>query len=345
MARGQPTARTRTWQAKQHVETVSDVFPPVLDELHPIDRAFNTLSIILQAALVTAQAENSRTVNFIKPAFTWLNDCYEWHQEIQQSRDVLQKQMRAKQEEFDVLNTELGQLRDRITLFQEHQRQNAHRNVRELALNIDGDIDHYKSVIVSLNAKVARRDESLVYLRNALAQRTQELVQARTHVEQAVEIASTQMEARIQHLDQVVQSYDPVPISKASCKARVLPVLRASPLRCLQAWAQLAAFRRTQRMVSRRSYLDSVSAAYISWRRTTFPRVGRQSLANRLEIRHLNSYGLALENMAWRDWTRAVFHLSADRLKAWRGDPTCGDPRVTLEARLILAADTKLRTS
>ena len=155
MARGQPTARTRAWQTKQHVETVSDVFPPVLGELHPIDRAFNTLSIFLQAALVTAQAENSKTVIFIQPAFTWLKDCYEWHQEIQKSRDVLQQQMRAKQEEFDVHNTELGQLRDRITLFQEHQRQNAHRNVRELALNIDGDIEHYKSVSISLNAKVA----------------------------------------------------------------------------------------------------------------------------------------------------------------------------------------------
>jgi hypothetical protein len=56
--------------------------------------------------------------------------------------------MRAKQEEF--VNTELGQLRDRSLYFKEHQRQNAHRNVREFALNIDGDIDHYyKSVIVS----------------------------------------------------------------------------------------------------------------------------------------------------------------------------------------------------
>jgi hypothetical protein len=111
------------------------------------------------------------------------------------------------------------------------------------------------------------------------------------------------------------------------------------------ALAQLAAFRRTQRMVSRRSYLDSVSTAYISRRRNTFPRVGRQSLANRLETRHWNAYTLPLESMAWRDWTRAVFRLSADRLKAWRGDPTGGDPQVTLEARLILAADIKLRTS
>ena len=183
-----------------------------------------------------------------------------------------------------------------------------------------------------------------MYLRNALAQRTLELVQARKDVEQTVEIAIKQMEARIQHLDQAVQSSDPMHI-RPECKARVLPVLRGSPLRPLRAWAQLAAFRRTQRMISRRSYLDSVSMAYTSWRRNTFPRVGRQSFAHRLENRHWHSHSLALRNMAWRDWTRAVFHLSADRLKAWCGDPAGGDPRVTLEARLILAADTKLRTS
>ncbi len=103
--------------------------------------------------------------------------------------------MRAKQDEFDALNSELCQLRDRITLFQDHQRQTVHCNIRELARNIDGDIDHYKSVIVSLNAKVARREEiwfilAMIWLSVVVAERTEELVQERKAVEQAVEIAA-----------------------------------------------------------------------------------------------------------------------------------------------------------
>ena len=156
-----------------------------------------------------------------------------------------------------------------------------------------------------------------------------------------MELATTQMEARIQQLDQVVQLHEQGPVHRLC----VLPVLRSAPLRCLQAWAKIAAFHRTQRMVLRRSYLDSVSMTYTSWRRNTFPRVGRHELARQLEHRTLRSYSLALENMAWRDWTRAVFHLSADSLAVWRGDTALGGPRITLEARLILAADTKLRNS
>ena len=89
------------------------------------------------------------------------------------------------------------------------------------------------------------------------------------------------MEARIQQLDQVVQLHEQGPVNRLC----VLPVLRSSPLRCLQAWVKIAAFRRTQRMVLRRSYLDSVSMTYTSWRRNTFPRVGRHELARQLEHR------------------------------------------------------------
>ena len=59
-------------------------------------------------------------------------------------------------------------------------------------LKLDGDIDHYRSVIVSLQAKVARREESLVHLRSTLALRTQELVQTKNDLEQTMEIATTQ---------------------------------------------------------------------------------------------------------------------------------------------------------
>ena len=339
MTRGYPTARTRAWQVQQPISEGGDVFPPFRDESHPSDRAFNTLSTILQAALVTAQAENSKTVIFLHSAFTWFKDCYEWNQEAQQARAALQQQVRAKQDEFEALNSELMKLRDRIALVNQFQPQKSHRNIRDVELKLDGDIDHYRSVIVSLQAQVARREEGLVHLRSTLALRTQELAQARNDVEQAMEIASNQIEARIQQLDQVVQLQENRPVNR-SC---VLPVLRSSPLRCLQAWAKIAAFGRTQRMILRRSYLDSVSVAYTSWRRNTFPRVGRHVLVHQLENRTSSSYCLALENMAWRDWTRAVFHLSAARLAAWRNDSV--GPRVTLEARLILAADTKLQTS
>ena len=120
-ARGHPTARTKAWQVKQCTEEVGDVFLPFLasDKVHPSDRAFNTLSTILQAALVTAQAENSKTIIFLHSAFTWLKDCYEWNQEAQQARAALQQQVRAKHDEFEALNSELTRLRDRIALFQQ----------------------------------------------------------------------------------------------------------------------------------------------------------------------------------------------------------------------------------
>ncbi len=75
-------------------------------------------------------------------------------------------------------------------------------------MKLDGDIDHYRSLIVSLQAKVARREERLVHLHSTLALRTQELDQMRHDVEQAVDIATTQMEARIQQLDQMVQLHE-----------------------------------------------------------------------------------------------------------------------------------------
>ena len=192
MTRGYPTARTRAWQVQQPISEGGDVFPPFRDESHPSDRAFNTLSTILQAALVTAQAENSKTVIFLHSAFTWFKDCYEWNQEAQQARAALQQQVRAKQDEFEALNSELKQLRDRIALFHQFQPQQSHRNIREVELKLDGDIDHYLSVIVSLQAKVARREESLVHLRSTLALRTQELVQTKNDLEQTMEIATTQ---------------------------------------------------------------------------------------------------------------------------------------------------------
>jgi len=336
MTRGHPTARTRAWQVQKTTEAVSDVVPPFLDEVHPSDRAFNTLSTILQAALVTAQAENSKTIVFLQSAFTWFKDCYEWNQEAQHARADLQQQVHAKQKEFEALNSELMQVRDRLALIQQHQPQKAPHYVRDVELNLDGNLDHYRSVIVSLQAKVARREESLVHLRSTLAHRTQELIQARHDVAQAMDIATTQMEARIQQLDLVVQVHEQKPVVQAC----VLPVLRSSPLRCLRAWAMIAAFRRTQRMVLRRSYMDSISMAYTSWRRNTYPRVGRHVLVRQLEDRTLSSYCLELEHMAWRDWIRAVFHLSAARLAAWRQEST-----PTLAVRLILAADTKLRNS
>jgi hypothetical protein len=291
--------------------------------------------------LVTAQAENSKTVIFIHSAFTWFKDCYEWNQESQQARAALQQQVRAKQDEFEALNSELKQLRDRIALFHQFQPQQSHRNIREVELKLDGDIDHYRSVIVSLQAKVARREESLVHLRSTLALRTQELVQTRNDLEQTMEIATTQMEERIQQLDQVIQ----LPAQKPVIRPVVLPVLRSTPLRCLQAWATFAAFRRTQRMVLRRSYLDCLSMACTSWRRHTFPREGRSSLARKLEERNFGAYYLALKHMAWRDWTRAVFHLVDDRLASWRSMACMPAVRISPDARLILAADTKLRTS
>jgi hypothetical protein len=159
-------------------------------------------------------------------------------------------------------------------------------------MKLDGDADHYRSVIVSLQAKVARREESLVHLLSTLALRTQELDQTRHDVEQAVDIATTQMEARIQQLDQVVQLHEQGPVNRSS----VLPVLRSSPLRCLQAWAEMAAFRRTQRMVLRRSYLDSVFMAYTSWNRNTFPLVSQQARVDQLECRtlpHSGEYGVS----------------------------------------------------
>ena len=121
MTRGHPTARTRAWQVHKTTEAVSDVVPPFLDEVHPSDRAFNTLSTILQAALVTAQAENSKTIVFLQSAFTWFKDCYEWNQEAQHARADLQQQVHAKQKEFEALNSELTQVRDRLALIQQHQ--------------------------------------------------------------------------------------------------------------------------------------------------------------------------------------------------------------------------------
>ncbi len=105
MTRGHPTARTRACQVQKFTEAVSDVVPPFLDEVHPSDRAFNTLSTILQAALVTAQAENSKTIVFLQSAFTWFKDCYEWNQEAQHASSDLQQQVRAKQDEFEALNS------------------------------------------------------------------------------------------------------------------------------------------------------------------------------------------------------------------------------------------------
>jgi hypothetical protein len=66
-----------------------------------------------------------------------------------QDRDAAHSLLQAKQHEFDVINSELAQRREEITLFRQQFSQHAHRHIRVMQAKPDGDLDHFKSVTMS----------------------------------------------------------------------------------------------------------------------------------------------------------------------------------------------------
>ena len=293
MTKGHSTARTRAWQVKNHTEASGEVFPPLLAENQPSDRAFNTLATILQAALVIAQAEHSQTSTLLYSASRWVKDCFEWHQEAVQDRDTAHCLLQAKQHEFEVIYSELAQCREALTLFQQQLSQHAHRHIRTIQAKPDGDLDHFKSVTISLRAQLTCREENIADLRRANAKLKQELAQARTDMELALEIATTQLEAEVHRLEQ------PVRAQAANTKVRVLPILRSSPSRIFKAWAERAIFQGQQHIVARRQDLDLTVCAMRAWKRVIFlPRWPRSQKAYHMRLQK----DLDLACCAWHSW-------------------------------------------
>ena len=297
MPKGVPSARSRAWQIKIAAENGSDVFPPFLAENHPSDRAFNTLATILQAAMVIAHSEHSQTSSLLYSAFIWAKDCFEWHQEAAQGRDTVHQMLKAKQLEFEAINSELVQRRDEITLFQQQLSQHAHRHIRVIQAKQDGDLDHFKSVAISLQAQLTRREENVADLRRANTKLKQEIFQARTDMEQALEIATNQLDAEVQRLEHSVRA-------QAACtRVRVLPALRSSPARVFKAWVERAVFQCKQRMVARCRELDLTFCSLRSWMQAVFlPKTARCSRAYSLTLQKRN----ALLSWKFHSWVKVV---------------------------------------
>jgi hypothetical protein len=158
---------------------------PVTERLTRLRPFSKLLWLLLKQSIRTLLHSASRRVK----------DCFEWHQEAVQDRDTAHCLLQAKQHEFEVIYSELAQRREALTLFQQQLLQHAHRHIRTIQAKPDGDLDHFKSVTISLQAQLTRREENIADLRLANATLKQEIAQARTDMELALEIATTQLEA------------------------------------------------------------------------------------------------------------------------------------------------------
>jgi hypothetical protein len=172
--------------------------------------------------MVIARSEHSQTSTLLYSAFIWARDCFEWHQEATQAQDTAHQQLQVKQLEFDAINAELVQRREELTLFQQQLSRHAHRHIRAIQTKQDGDLDHNKSVTVSLQAQLTWREETVLDIRRANTQLKQEITQVRTAMEQALDIATTQLEAGVTWLEHTVRA------QAANSRVRVLPALRSS---------------------------------------------------------------------------------------------------------------------
>jgi hypothetical protein len=244
--------------------------------------------------MVIAQSEHSQTSTLLYSAFIWARDCFEWHQEATHDRDSAHQQLQVKQLEFEAINAELVQRREEITLFQQQFSRHAHRHIRAIQTKQDGDLDHYKAVTVSLQAQLTRREENVLDMRRANIQLKQEIAQVRTAMEQALDMATTQLEAHVTWLERTVRA------RAAKSRVRVLPALRSSTARIFKAWVERTVFQGQRRMVIRHQDLDLTLSAWQAWTRVIFlPRTTRSSkVYGRLLQRRA-----ALRSGAFHSWT------------------------------------------
>ena len=74
MTAGKPTARSVAWKVKAQPKDISDVIPPLSIEVHPSERAFETLDVYITSAIRMA-SHDPHLASVLQKALRWTADC------------------------------------------------------------------------------------------------------------------------------------------------------------------------------------------------------------------------------------------------------------------------------
>ena len=184
MTAGKPTARSIAWKHKPQSTCNSDVIPPLSVEVHPSDRAFETLEVYITSAIRMAFYD-PQLASHLQKSLRWLADCRDWFDEAKHEISELKKPSIALQSELDNCKAEIIALRAQnsdlqtkldtsnfqLQIYQKQLSAFGPR-IREREVPPDAAADALRTVITSLKAVIERRDCQIVHLQTKLSDAT-----------------------------------------------------------------------------------------------------------------------------------------------------------------------------